>query len=207
MEFEEILRQGVGRSASDVHLKPRAHPILRIHGALELQQDWDVITQDYMLDLAKRLLEDGKEQALPYTVKSPGRFRVNLFLAKGEVHASLRAIPHKIPAFEDLHLPKVLEKLAMDRRGMILVTGVAGSGQSTTLAAMIDYMNRYRNDHIITIEDPIEFVHEDKTCVVDQREVGQDTAGFAQALRAALRAAPGVSLVGGRGDAARKAAG
>ncbi len=205
MDFEEILTQAVGRGASDVHLKPRAHPILRIHGALELQQDWDAITQDYMLDLAKRLLkpqrltalmEEGKEQDLAYQVKMVGRFRINLFLAKGEVHGSFRAIPNKIPAFEELRLPKVLEKLAMDRRGMILVTGVTGSGKSTTLAAMIDYMNRYRNDHIITIEDPIEFVHEDKTCIVDQREVGQDSATFAQALRAALRQDPDVILVG-----------
>jgi twitching motility protein PilT len=205
MEFDEILSQGVARAASDVHLKPHVHPILRIHGSLELQQDWDVITPDYMLDLAKRLLkpqrltalmEEGKEQDLAYTVKGTGRFRINLFLAKGEVHASLRAIPHKIPAFEELHLPKALEKMAMERRGMILVTGVTGSGKSTTLAAMIDYMNRYRNDHIITIEDPIEFVHEDKTCVVDQREVGQDSATFAQALRAALRQDPDVILVG-----------
>ena len=180
MDFEEILSQGVAGGASDVHLKPHAHPILRIHGSLELQPDWPIITQDYMLELTKRLLkpqrltallEEGKEQDLAYTVKGTGRFRINLFLAKGEVHAALRAIPHKIPAFEELHLPKVLEKMAMERRGMILVTGVTGSGKSTTLAAMIDYMNRYRNDHIITIEDPIEFVNEDKTCVVDQREV------------------------------------
>ncbi|MBI2153754.1 MAG: type IV pilus twitching motility protein PilT [Candidatus Rokubacteria bacterium] len=205
MDFEEILSQGVARGASDVHLKPRAHPILRIHGALELQQDWDVITQDYTLELAKRLLkpqrltallDEGKEQDLAYQVKTAGRFRINLFLAKGEVHGSFRAIPNKIPAFEELHLPKVLEKLAMDRRGLMLVTGVTGSGKSTTLAAMVDYMNRYRNDHIITIEDPIEFLHEDKTCVVRQREVGQDSGGFAQALRAALRQDPDVILVG-----------
>ncbi len=205
MDLDELLTLGVERGASDVHLKPRAHPILRIHGALELQQDWPVVTQEYMLDLAKRvlkpqrlaaLLEEGKEMDLAYTVTGAGRFRLNLFLARGEVHASLRAIPNKIPPFEDLHLPKVLEKLAMERRGMILVTGVTGSGKSTTLAAMIDYMNRYRNDHIITIEDPIEFVHADKTCVVSQREVGQDSASFAQALRAALRQDPDVILVG-----------
>ncbi len=205
MELDEILSLGVGRGASDVHLKPRAHPILRIHGALELQQDWPVVTQEYMLDVAKRLLkparlqallEEGKEQDLARTVKGAGRFRVNLFLSKGEVHAALRAIPPRIPAFEDLHLPKALEKLAMERRGMIMVTGVTGSGKTTTQAAMIDYMNRYRNDHIITIEDPIEFVHEDKTCVMSQREIGEDSPAFAQALRAALREDPDVILVG-----------
>ncbi len=210
MEFEETLSRAVGRGASDVHLKPRAHPILRIHGALEFQQDWDVITQDYMLELAKRLLkpqritallEEGRDVDLAYQVKGVGRFRVNLFLAKGEVHASLRAIPQKIPAFDELHLPKVIEKLAMERRGLVLVTGVTGSGKSTTLAAMIDYMNRYRNDHIITIEDPIEFVHEDKTCVIRQREVGQDSPNFVRAMRAALRQDPDVILVGEMRDA------
>jgi len=205
MDLDELLALGVSRAASDVHLKPGTHPIVRIHGALELQQDWPLVTQEYMLDQAKRLLksqrltallDDGKEQDLALTVTGAGRFRVNLFLAKGEIHGSFRTIPNKIPAFEDLNLPKVLEKLAMERRGMIIVTGVTGSGKTTTQAAMIDYMNRYRNDHIITIEDPIEFVHEDKTCVISQREIGQDSSNFAQALRAALRQDPDVILVG-----------
>ncbi len=205
MDLDALLRLGVGRGASDVHLKPGSYPILRIHGALELQQDWPVVTQEYMLEQAKRflrpqrltaLLEEGEEADLAHTVKGAGRFRINLYLAKGDIHGSFRAIPDKIPAFEELHLPKVLEKLAMERRGMILVTGVTGCGKSTTLAAMIDYMNRYRNDHIITIEDPIEFVHEDKTCVISQREVGQDSPNFTQALRAALRQDPDVILLG-----------
>ncbi|MBI4591180.1 MAG: type IV pilus twitching motility protein PilT [Candidatus Rokubacteria bacterium] len=205
MDFDELLTLSAGRDASDVHLKPGAHPILRVHGALEHQQDWPVVTQEYMLDLAKRLvkpqrltalLEEGREMDLAYELKGSTRFRVNLFLAKGEINGSLRAIPRKIPAFEELHLPKILEKLSMERRGMVLVTGVTGSGKSTTLAAMIDYMNRYRNDHIITIEDPIEFIHEDKNCVIRQREMGQDSGGFAQALRAALREDPDVILVG-----------
>ncbi len=205
MDLDELLALGVSRAASDVHLKPGTHPIVRIHGALELQQDWPLVTQEYMLDQTKRLLkpqrltallDDGKEQDMALTVTGVGRFRVNLFLAKGEIHGSFRAIPNKIPAFEDLNLPKVLEKLAMERRGMIIVTGVTGSGKTTTQAAMIDYMNRYRNDHIITIEDPIEFVHEDKTCVISQREIGQDSSDFAQALRAALRQDPDVILVG-----------
>ena len=205
MNLDEMLSQAMGRGASDVHLKPLAHPILRIHGYLELEQDWPEITHEYMLDQAKRilkpgrltaLLEEGQEQDLAYTVKGAGRFRVNVFLAKGEIHGSFRAIPDKIPVFEELNLPKVLEKLAMERRGMIIVTGVTGSGKTTTQAAMIDYMNRYRNDHIITIEDPIEFIHEDKTCVISQREIGQDSPNFAQALRAGLRQDPDVILVG-----------
>ncbi len=205
MELDELLSLGAERGASDVHIKPRSHPILRIHGALELQPDWFLVTQEYMLEQATRLLkperltallEEGTEVDLAHTVPGAGRFRVNLYLAKGEIHGSFRAIPDKIPAFEELNLPKVLEKLTMERRGMILVTGVTGCGKSTTLAAMIDYMNRYRNDHIITIEDPIEFVHEDKTCVVSQREIGQDSPNFTQALRAALRQDPDVILVG-----------
>ncbi len=205
MELDELLSLGAERGASDVHIKPRSHPILRIHGALELQPDWFLITQEYMIEQATRLLkperltallEEGTEVDLAHTVTGAGRFRVNLYLAKGEIHGSFRAIPDKIPAFEELNLPKVLEKLTMERRGMILVTGVTGCGKSTTLAAMIDYMNRYRNDHIITIEDPIEFVHEDKTCVVSQREIGQDSPNFTQALRAALRQDPDVILVG-----------
>jgi len=205
MDLDELLTLAVGRGASDVHLKPNSHPILRIHGTLELQQDWPFLAREYMLEQAKRLLkpsrltallEEGKEMDLAHTVKSAGRFRVNLFLAKGEIHGSFRVIPDKIPAFDELNLPKVLEKLAMERRGMVIVTGVTGSGKTTTQAAIIDYMNRYRNDHIITIEDPIEFVHEDKTCVISQRELGQDSPNFTQALRAALRQDPDVILVG-----------
>jgi twitching motility protein PilT len=146
-------------------------------------------------------LREGKEVDLAYMVPGAGRFRVNFFLAKGEIRAVLRAIPTRIPPFEELHLPKVLEKLAMERRGMILVTGITGSGKSTTLAAMIDFMNRSRTDHIVTIEDPIEFVHEDKKCMLSQREIGHDSTAFAQALRAALRQDPDVILVGEMRDA------
>ena len=141
-------------------------------------------------------LRDGKEIDTAYAVPGFGRFRVNFFLALGEVRAVLRAVPSKKPRFEELGLPPVLEQLSMERRGMVLVTGITGSGKSTTLAAMIDYVNRTRNDHIITIEDPIEFVHEDINCVVSQREIGHDSAGFATALRAALREDPDVILVG-----------
>jgi twitching motility protein PilT len=130
-----------------------------------------------------------------------GRFRVNLFLAQGEVRGVMRHIPGRIPLFEELHLPKALERLAAERRGMILVTGITGSGKSTTLAAMIDFMNRSRNDHIVTVEDPIEFVHNDRKCVISQREVGHDSTTFAQALRAALRQDPDIILVGEMRDA------
>jgi twitching motility protein PilT len=209
MELDELLSQAVKRQASDLHLKADAHPVLRIHGHLEVQDDLPVVTREFMRRNAMRLLgEDryndlmgGTEKDLGYQVEGMGRFRVNLFLSQGEVRGVMRHIPGTIPAFEDLHLPKVLERLAMERRGMILVTGITGSGKSTTLAAMIDFMNRGRNDHIVTIEDPIEFTHQDRKCVISQREIGHDSGSFAQALRAALRQDPDIILVGEMRDA------
>jgi twitching motility protein PilT len=209
MELDELLTHAVKRQASDLHLKADAHPVLRIHGHLEVQDDLPSITREFMRRNAMRLLgEDryndlmgGTEKDLGYQVEGIGRFRVNLFLSQGEVRGVMRHIPGSIPAFEDLHLPKVLERLASERRGMVLVTGITGSGKSTTLAAMIDFMNRGRNDHIITIEDPIEFAHNDRKCVISQREIGHDSTTFAQALRAALRQDPDIILVGEMRDA------
>ena len=209
MELDELLAEGVKRGASDIHLKPGTGPIFRIHGGLEVHDDLPVIAKDFMEGVARHLLGDrrfaelmdGAEKDLAHAVPGSGRFRVNLFLSTGEIRAAFRAIPTRIPPFEELHLPKTLEKLAMERRGMILVTGITGSGKSTTLAAMIDFMNRNRNDHIITIEDPIEFAHEDHKCVISQREVGRDSINFVQALRAALREDPDVILVGEMRDA------
>jgi twitching motility protein PilT len=209
VDFDEMLMQAVKRQASDLHLKADAHPILRIYGHLEVQDDFPVLTREFLRRTAMRLLGEeryndlmaGQEKDLGYHVQGSGRFRVNIFLSQGEVRFVLRHIPTKIPPFEDLHMPKVLEKLSMERRGMILVTGITGSGKSTTLAAMIDFMNRSRNDHIVTIEDPIEFVHQDRKCVVSQREIGNDSTTFAQALRSALRQDPDIILVGEMRDA------
>jgi twitching motility protein PilT len=209
MDFDGFLDTAIARGASDVHLKANAHPVLRVHGHLEVHDDLKVLTREEIDALARQLvgdrrytlLREGKEVDFAHTRPGKGRFRVNLFLAKGDIRMVLRVIPNKIPRFEELHLPPVLEKLAMERRGLVLVTGITGSGKSTTLAAMIDYMNRYRNDHIITIEDPIEFAHEDKKCVVSQREIGSDSVAFGTALRAALRQDPDVILVGEMRDA------
>ncbi len=209
MEFDKLLRKAVERGASDLHLKADARPILRVLGRLDNQDDLDLLTREYMDGVARKILGEeryaqlleGKEIDLAHLLPGIARFRINTFLAKGDIRMVLRVIPTKIPKFEELYLPKVLEKLAMEHRGMILVTGITGSGKSTTLAAMIDFMNRSRNDHIITIEDPIEFAHEDKKCVVSQRGVGYDSETFATALRAALREDPDIILVGEMRDA------
>jgi len=204
MELDKLLATSVERGASDLHLKPNSPPILRIHGRLLPQPELGVVSVQDMEAVARRVLpermylqlRDGREVDVAYAVPGFGRFRVNMFLATGMIRAVLRAIPTRKPKFEELGLPPVLEKLSMERRGLILVTGITGSGKSTTLAAMIDYINRNRNDHIITIEDPIEFAHEDINCVVSQREIGHDSPNFATALRAALREDPDVILVG-----------
>src|SRR5262245_36890266 len=209
MDLDELLAQAVKRHASDLHLKTDSHPVLRVHGHLEVQDDYPVLTREFLRRMAMRLLGEeryndlmaGQEKDLAYTLEGMGRFRVNLFLAQGEVRGVMRHIPGRIPLFEELHLPKALERLAMERRGLILVTGITGSGKSTTLAAIIDFMNRSRNDHIVTIEDPIEFVHADRKCVISQREIGHDSTTFAQALRAALRQDPDIVLVGEMRDA------
>jgi len=209
MDLDELLTQAVKRHASDLHLKTDSHPVLRVHGHLEVQDDYPVLTREFLRRMAMRLLGEeryndlmaGQEKDLAYTLEGMGRFRVNLFLAQGEVRGVLRHIPGRIPLFEELHLPKVLERLASERRGLVLVTGITGSGKSTSLAAMIDFMNRGRNDHIVTIEDPIEFVHNDRKCVISQREIGHDSTTFAQALRAALRQDPDIILVGEMRDA------
>jgi twitching motility protein PilT len=208
VDFLQLLTECVKRSASDLHLKSGSRPILRVHGHLETQDDLPPVTRDFMRKTAMNMLGElrynalmeGEEMDLGHTAPGIGRFRINLFLCQGDVRAVLRHIPEHIPAFEGLHLPKVLERLCQERRGLILVTGITGSGKSTTLAAMLDYMNRTRNDHIVTIEDPVEFVHEDKKCVISQREIGQDSTSFAQALRA-LRQDPDIILVGEMRDA------
>ena len=209
MELDALLAAGGARGASDVHLKPGSPPILRVDGRLEAQPDLGVVTAEFMDTVAGQILPDrlytrlrnGREVDAGYSVPTFGRFRVNMFLALGTVRAVMRAIPSKTPTFEELGLPPVLARLAAERRGLLLVTGATGSGKTTTLAALIDDMNRNRNYHIVTIEDPIEFIHDDVRCVISQREVGHDSPSFAAALRAALREDPDVILVGEMRDA------
>src|SRR5438876_1595000 len=204
MDLDKLLIRSVDRGAPNLPLKPTPPPVLRTHGRLVPQPDLGVVSLAGRRQMPRHILsertygqlKDGREVDVAYAVRDHGRCRVNLYHATGYIRAVMRAIPSKKPKFEELGLPQVLEKLAMERRGMVLVTGITGSGKSTTLAAMIDFINRNRNDHIITIEDPIEFSHEDINCVVSQREIGHDSTNFASALRAALREDPDVILVG-----------
>jgi twitching motility protein PilT len=204
MDLPQLLTECAKRKASDLHLKAGTKPILRIHGHLEIQDDLPLVDQEFVRravmtllgEQRYELLTQGREMDMGYRLPGVGRFRVNAFLSQGEVRAVFRHVPERVPTFADLYLPKVIERLSMERRGLILVTGITGSGKSTTLAAMISFMNQNRNDHVLTIEDPIEFVYEDNKCVISQREVGQDSVGFAPALRAALREDPDIILVG-----------
>jgi twitching motility protein PilT len=192
------------RRASDLHLKVGNYPHLRIDGELAPLTDQPRVTAEDMLAMAfsmmsarqKQKFKETSEIDMAYGVAGLGRFRVNVFQQRGNVGLVLRVIPTKIRALDELYLPKVIEQICEMPRGLVLVTGVTGSGKSTTLAAMIDRVNSTRAEHIITIEDPIEFLHRDKKGYVNQREVEVDTPSFSAALRASLRQDPDVILVG-----------
>jgi twitching motility protein PilT len=204
MHIDDLLRIAVERKASDLHLKVGNHPYLRIDGQLASLAELKRLTAEDMLNMAfsmmsnrqKQKFKESAELDLAYGVAGLGRFRVNVFQQRGNVGLVLRVVPTKIRNFEELNLPKVVNSICEERRGMVLVTGTTGSGKSTTLAAMVDRINALRTDHIITIEDPIEFLHRDKKGIVNQREVEVDTHNFTVALRAALRQDPDVILVG-----------
>ncbi len=204
MELNDILGMALKTRASDVHIKAGLPPIYRIDGSLRPLPKAPRIGPDQTLQMAldimnetqKARFEQFHEIDLSYGVPGLGRFRVNVFSQRGSVSMVFRAIPFEIKSLDDLLLPPVLKKIALDPRGMILVTGATGSGKSTTLAAMIDFINASRTAHIVTIEDPIEYLHRDKKSIINQREVGFDTEGFAVALKSALRQDPDVILVG-----------
>ncbi len=204
MQIDDLLRIAVERKASDLHIKVGNFPYLRIDGELVGLSEFSRVTPEQMLSMAfsmmsnrqKQKFKESAELDLAYGVAGLGRFRVNIFQQRGNVGLVIRVIPTKIRTLEELYLPKVVSRICEERRGMVLVTGTTGSGKSTTLAAMIDRINSQRTDHIITIEDPIEFLHRDKKGFVNQREVEVDTHNFSIALRAALRQDPDVILVG-----------
>jgi twitching motility protein PilT len=204
MELNEILQVAQRGGASDIHLKAGLPPMFRVDGALVPLKEGKRLPPEEVARMAfgimneyqKDKFKQQNEVDLAYGVPGLGRFRVNVFQQRGTIGAVLRVIPFKINSIKELMLPPVLEKIALDERGLILVTGTTGSGKSTTLAAMIDHINTNETNHIITIEDPIEFLIRDKRSIVNQREVGVDTMSFSQALKSALRQDPDVILVG-----------
>ena len=198
-----LLKETVKRGASDLFLKTGSAPCLRVDGPVFFSNS-EPVAGATMERVAQCLLPDGVQEFqdsgevdLAYEVEDVGRFRVNVFHQRNTISAAFRYIPHEIPGFEELNLPaEQLQHLASQTSGLVLVTGVTGSGKSTTLAAMVDYMNDKFRRHIITIEDPIEFAHEDRKCLVEQREVGTDTATFGSALKHVVRQSPDVILIG-----------
>lgn len=203
LQIDDILRTAHERGASDVHITTDAPPMLRIHGEMQPAGE-ELLTPVQTMDMAKQLLTKEQYESFmdrgdldtSYGLEHVSRFRVNVYRQRGHAALTIRLIPTEIPPLDKLGLPPAALELVKKPQGLLLVTGPTGSGKSTTLAAMIDHLNRTRNDHIITLEDPIEFVHPNRNCIVNQREIGVDTASFAAGLRAALRQDPDVILVG-----------
>ena len=205
--IDEVLTVMMRKAASDTHIGVGRPPFYRIDGDL-MPSDFDTVTEEDAERLAKQLLTPKREYRLEeeneidfsYELVTPdkkrGRFRVNLFRQKGSVAAAIRLVPDIVPSFEELNLPLILEEMSLERRGIIIVTGTTGSGKSTTLASMIDYVNNRRPVHILTIEDPIEFVLYDKEAIINQRELGVDTNSFFDAVRGAMREDPDIIMVG-----------
>src|SRR5215510_14228557 len=203
MHVNDLLKIAVESGASDLHLKVGSFPMMRVRGGLTSAGDKRLDHEDVVAMSAaimstsqRQKFKETQEVDLAYSVPGLGRFRVNIFQQRGTVGLVLRVIPMTIRTVEELGLPKVLKHIAMEERGLVLVTGTTGSGKSTTLAALIDHINKERSAHVMTIEDPIEFLHRDLRSMVNQREVAVDTRSFAQALRSALRQDPDVILVG-----------
>jgi twitching motility protein PilT len=203
-DFADVLTRMSEERASDVHLSPGFPPAMRVRGKIVPLEEYGPMLPQQTRDTVYSLLNDDqrkrfesrKQLDLAYAVPGVARFRVNCFFQRGSISAAFRRIPHEIPKLEDLGLPAVLEEFTRKPRGFILVTGPTGSGKSTSLAAMMDIINREREEHILTIEDPIEFLHQHKRCIVNQREIGADAEDFSFALTSALREDPDVILVG-----------
>ncbi len=204
MELNEILQVALRAGASDIHLKAGLPPMFRVDGGLVPLKDARRLPPEEVQRMALGIMNEYQREKykqtnevdLAYGVPGLGRFRVNIFQQRGTIGVVLRVIPFKIQSIEQLMLPKILEKISGEQRGLVLVTGTTGSGKSTTLAAMVDHVNATETCHIMTIEDPIEFLIRDKRSIVNQREVGVDTMSFGQALKSALRQDPDVILVG-----------
>ncbi len=204
MNVDKILAQAVELEASDVHIAVAVPPIVRVHGSLQVLEGYSKLTPDDTSSLINQLLQEHQkalfdergELDFSYGIPSLGRFRVNAYKQRGSSCAALRVIPTEIPDYQSLKLPEIVRTLAHRNQGLVLVTGPTGSGKSTTLASMIDIINHERECHIITLEDPIEYLHRHNKSIINQREIGLDSRSFAAALRAALRQDPDVILVG-----------
>jgi twitching motility protein PilT len=204
-DIQQALRELVEKGGSDLHIKVDSRPLYRVNGELAVDESADTLAAEDTEGALKELLKDegklaefAQENEVDFSFEIPdvARYRINAFRQRGAISMACRAIPHRISTIEELALPPVVKELADEERGIVLLTGTTGSGKSTTLAAMIDHMNYTTSRHIVTIEDPIEFVHKDKRSAINQREVGMDTASFKRALRRVLRQDPDVILVG-----------
>ena len=202
--IDQLLTELVSRGGSDLHLTVGSHPVVRLHGSLKRLEEFPKLTADDTLHMLYRIMSSEQQKKLEtqgqidmsYSIPGLARFRVNAYSQRESLAAAFRLIPMELKTLEELGLPPSLHLFTRKPRGLVLVTGPTGSGKSTTLAALIDEINRERADHIVTIEDPIEFLHKHKLCIVNQREIGSDTHSFADALRAALRQDPDVILLG-----------
>jgi twitching motility protein PilT len=202
--IDQLLTELVSRGGSDLHLTVGSHPVVRLHGSLKRLEEFPKLTADDTLHMLYRIMSSEQQKKLEtqgqidmsYSIPGLARFRVNAYSQRESLAAAFRLIPMELKTLEELGLPPSLHLLTRKPRGLVLVTGPTGSGKSTSLAALIDEINRERADHIVTIEDPIEFLHKHKLCIVNQREIGSDTHSFADALRAALRQDPDVILLG-----------
>ncbi|HDL02907.1 MAG: type IV pili twitching motility protein PilT [Candidatus Zixiibacteriota bacterium] len=203
MKLKQMLVEMLNRGASDLHLRVGIRPHLRVNGVLEPIAT-EPLTIDGMENIVGQILSEKQqdrfrrknEMDLALSVAKLGRFRINLFRQRGTTGIAIRAVNTRIPEFKDLNLPDTVRKLAQEKRGLIVVTGTTGSGKSTTLAAMIEYMNANRMDNILTVEDPIEYIYRDKKCIISQRELGADTDTFSSALRHSLRQDPDIVMIG-----------
>ncbi|HDP34213.1 MAG TPA: PilT/PilU family type 4a pilus ATPase [Candidatus Hydrogenedentes bacterium] len=204
LDFDGLLMIAVERNASDVHLKVGAPPLLRVDGQLQRLEEMDIVTGGDIFSIVDMLADEqaridfqkNMEMDVSYMLKDISRFRVNVCMDDGKPRIVIRTVPLVAPQIEELNLPPILARMCSLRNGLVLFTGPTGSGKSTSLAAMIDRINSTRSDHIVTVEDPLEFMHVNKKGIVTQREVGQDTLSFGNALRAALRQDPDVILIG-----------
>jgi len=211
MDLNRLLHTAVDRGASDIHLKVGQPPIVRFDGDLQPLEEWPALDADRLeailrevgADAPKRLATFDETGEIDTAYQRPGlpRFRVNAFRQRGDISFAFRVIPREVPSFAALRLPPGVERLAEEHRGLVLVTGATGAGKTTTLAAVLGHINRSRRQHIVTIEDPIEIIHTDASCIINQREVGLDTGSFREALRRVLRQDPDIILIGELRDA------